>query len=1503
VRRLLHGWTLRIAVPVAVTLALAASGLAYFTSHGSGSASAGIGTLAAASITSASPGAGTVALSWSTVTPPASGTVTYYVLRDGVAPGGNCPTSGSPTTATNCTDSGLPAGSHSYTVTAKWHSWTAMSSTTNVTLTSGAASQIVLSSATGNLASGMDRTLTATIKDAVGNTVTSGADSTASIAFAQMSGPGSVSGTGNATASAGVATKTVTGNLAGAVTLQASATLIAGATSSNALGFTVTFGAASQLVLSGSSSGDLTAGVTRTLTATVEDAAGNTVTSGGDSSPTINFAQSSGSGSVTGTGDATASGGVATKIVTGNVVGSVSLQASAMLSIAGLTFSNSLTFSVVVGAADHIDLTGSTSDLTAGATRPLTATIKDVAGNTRAGDSSTVVTFAKTAGAGTVSGLSTATASSGVAAETVTGGLAGSITLAATATGIPAGTTLTFNVVTGAADHVDLTGSTADLTWGGTRLLTATIKDVGGNTVTTDTSTVVTFAKTAGTGTVTGLGSATVVSGVASKTVTGAAVGSITLSASATGLSTGTTLAFNVVAGGTCNWTGTTSANWDAAPTNWSCGHIPTATDAVTIVPTTNNIIVTVANSAVAASIVLGNQTTSTTTTLTINGTNLLSVGSDVTIYTPRTSNNRSLNVNAGSLAVGGALSILYPGTFDAGNAAFIGRLAITTGTAGVGGDLVFNVPVAAQAQVVMSGGAGFFNLGGTLNATNQAATAAGTLTPGTTSTFNFNGTTAQTVPIGVSSIVYNNLTVSNTSVTGTTLSAAVTSSNVTGDVTIASASTLNAGSVTHSLAGSFTNNGTFNAGASTMTFVGTTAESVGGTSSTTFNNLTINSTNTLTLGTNGSVVGNLTVSGGTFDLGSRTIDRTAAGGTLSVGAAATLSIGGSNGIPANYSTHTFNATSTVNYSGTGAQTIAAENYGNLTISGARTTNSVTLASSGTIGVAGAVATTATFAGGAYVTTGSTVNFNSTSTQNVTQPAFSYNNLTVSGGSTKTATQALTVNNDFTIAASTTFAAGALSHSIKGNFFNNGTAFTPGTSTVTFNGTSAQSIGGSTATTFNSLTINKSSGTATLASTATAAVLSVSAGTFDLSTQTLSVTGATTISAPATLTQGAGTLNQAGATTVNGTLAEAGGTLLAASTITVTNGGTINLTSGTIHLATALATAPTDALTINAGGTMTQSGGSVDEKDFTVVAGGSYTQSSGTFRSYHDFKNAGTFNATGGIFEIAGTGAGNAFNSPGTNQFFNVVVDAGITAAFDSNVAAAIGVRGDWTNNGTVTLIGAATTVTFNGSGAQTIGGSAATTFLNLTISNSIGSVSLSGVDATATGTLALGSSVLTTGSRKMVVTTTTPTRTSGYVNGALQRAGSVSTMIFAVGNGTNDTTVNAVINTCTSCTLTVRSTAGEHPNVATSGIKSTTDVNTYWTLASTGTITFGAVTFTYPSGNVDAGTTFGVGTLVKRWVSPNWSAVTVSGTPSNTSTSVTGVTSANLGDFIIGNP
>ena len=77
----------------------------------------------------------------------------------------------------------------------------------------------------------------------------------------------------------------------------------------------------------------------------------------------------------------------------------------------------------------------------------------------------------------------------------------------------------------------------------------------------------------------------------------------------------------------------------------------------------------------------------------------------------------------------------------------------------------------------------------------------------------------------------------------------------------------------------------------------------------------------------------------------------------------------------------------TIEFNGSGSQTIPAFNYNNLTSSN---TGARTLASSGTIGIAGAF-TTGT---NSYTVTGNTIDYNGSSSQTIS--AFNYNNLTSS---------------------------------------------------------------------------------------------------------------------------------------------------------------------------------------------------------------------------------------------------------------------------------------------------------------------------------------------------------------------------------------------------------------------------------------------------------------------------------------------------------------------------
>ena len=132
----------------AMIVVLCGSAFAYFSTTGTGNATASVAKFSAPTISSALPAVGgTVALTWTAVTPPGTGTVSYAVIRDGDEPAGNCPTVSSRGTVTTCTDKGLEVGTHTYTVTAKWRTWNSTSGSTQAKVTVGAATELSLSAA------------------------------------------------------------------------------------------------------------------------------------------------------------------------------------------------------------------------------------------------------------------------------------------------------------------------------------------------------------------------------------------------------------------------------------------------------------------------------------------------------------------------------------------------------------------------------------------------------------------------------------------------------------------------------------------------------------------------------------------------------------------------------------------------------------------------------------------------------------------------------------------------------------------------------------------------------------------------------------------------------------------------------------------------------------------------------------------------------------------------------------------------------------------------------------------------------------------------------------------------------------------------------------------------------------------------------------------------------------------------------------------------------------
>jgi hypothetical protein len=155
-----------------MALSLLAGGVfAYWSNTGQANASALLATLSAPTISNATPGAQSVAITWSTVTPPAGGAVEYFVARDGGAPSSGCPSSSSHSTVTSCTDTGVSIGTHEYTVTAVWRTWTATSTAKSAVVAFGPATHFQLEGASVTPTAGEADNLTIVAKDASNNTV------------------------------------------------------------------------------------------------------------------------------------------------------------------------------------------------------------------------------------------------------------------------------------------------------------------------------------------------------------------------------------------------------------------------------------------------------------------------------------------------------------------------------------------------------------------------------------------------------------------------------------------------------------------------------------------------------------------------------------------------------------------------------------------------------------------------------------------------------------------------------------------------------------------------------------------------------------------------------------------------------------------------------------------------------------------------------------------------------------------------------------------------------------------------------------------------------------------------------------------------------------------------------------------------------------------------------------------------------------------------------------
>ena len=404
------------ALVVAALTAISTSAVAFFTAEGVGEADAKVSALAAPNITAATPAiGGKVSLAWSAVSVPGSGTVKYFVTRDGGDPAGTCAAPAVPTAATSCSDEKLTVGTHTYTVTAVWRSWSAVSAVSSPKVTVGAPVAFTIAAATATPAVGASNNLTIAAKDENGVTVTtytgshsltfSGASASpnnnnptvanssgTAIAFGNATALSFTNGVAGVSSSKNGVMKIFRSGPAGIVATEASS----GLTTTVPLAVNVTSGAPTKYTLTATTTTPAV-GTANDLTMSAVDTYGNAAASyDGPKDLTFSGASASPGGFLPTVSDA---GGVAipfgtvTQIVfdegvakaDGVANGEMTLYKSGSTSVkasdGSLTNSTALSVTAAAGQAVKFVLTSSTATPVAAASSNLTTTARDLYDN------------------------------------------------------------------------------------------------------------------------------------------------------------------------------------------------------------------------------------------------------------------------------------------------------------------------------------------------------------------------------------------------------------------------------------------------------------------------------------------------------------------------------------------------------------------------------------------------------------------------------------------------------------------------------------------------------------------------------------------------------------------------------------------------------------------------------------------------------------------------------------------------------------------------------------------------------------------------------------------------------------------------------------------------------------------------------------------------------------------------------------------------------------------
>lgn len=312
---------------------------------------------------------------------------------------------------------------------------------------------------------------------------------------------------------------------------------------------------------------------------------------------------------------------------------------------------------------------------------------------------------------------------------------------------------------------------------------------------------------------------------------------------------------------------------------------------------------------------------------------------------------------------------------------------------------------------------------------------------------------------------------------------------------------------------------------------------------------------------------------------------------------------------------------------------------------------------------------------------------------------------------------------------------------------------------------------------------------------------------------------------------------------------------------------------------------------ITVAGSLTVTSPSVlDMSSYTLNLTGSFlntgglTFTSGTFNIGGAYSNTGTFTCGTSTVNYNG-GSGQTIR--GVNYYNLTFSGAGTKTLQAANT---IGIAGNFAR-GTMTVTpGATNTVLFNGA-AQNMTGSA-TTFTNVTINDTSLTIA-SNITINSTLTFTVGNII--TGSNIVILPAAgTVLRTSGHVVGNLRKnvaTGSNVSRTFEIGTGSSYTPLTiAFTSVSTAGNLTVSTTAGDHPSIASSGFASTLTVNRYWTITNA-SIVYSNYTVTATFVDADKDTDFDTSVaVIKIYNGSTWSLPTT-GTQLINSTQATGIT------------